>query len=297
MKRFKNTSLAVTVLTMSVVGAGCNSSSPAPQSAPAQESAPAWALLYQTTCAAGAAADSCVGAYGFKVNADGTFQVGPGPQGQIVKGTLDSEDFAAVTEAAAGAIDGSSAATALSGESCNGYFGNVADYTLNIAKHGKKHELMHKTGGDLCSSELDAAAAEKLHNVIVDLSNHYYPTPFPDTCEEAAAAVQKLYAPLESCNVDADCAYLTANYTPVAADTIDTVYVDDCSKVAPLPAANRAAVTANLKSLQDALTSAQQACGVRIARDDCSAPKSFSSSAAPAVCQHGACKVNPVLGF
>lgn len=296
MKLFKNTSIAVTVLTIGALVTGCNSSSSAPQSAPAQESAPAWSMIYQTTCAAGSAAENCVGGYGFKVNADGTYQVGPGPQGQIVKGALANEDFEALTKAASGAIEATSP-SALSAESCNGYFGNVADYTLNLNKHGRKHEIMHKSGADLCSADLDAQTAETLHNEIVELSGRYYPTPFPDECQDAAAAVEALYAPLVKCTADADCTYLTQNYAPISTETIDTVYVDDCSRVAPLPAANHAAVTANLQKLQAALASAQQACGVRIARDDCSAPKSFASSAAPAVCQHGACKVNPQLGF
>jgi hypothetical protein len=229
------------------------------------------------------------------VSADGSYQVGPGPQGQIVKGTLDSEDFTALTKAAASSIQGSP--SALTAESCNGDFTAATNYTLNISRHGKKHELMHKTGADLCSSELDAESAENLHNEIVELANRYYALPFPDACEDAAQQVSALYAPLGKCSVDADCAYLGSDYAPVTADTSDTIFVDDCSRVKALPVGNIAAVNANLAKLQAALSNAQQTCGVRIARDDCAGSKSFASSAAPAVCQSGACKINPSLGF
>src|SRR6185437_2056336 len=122
MKRFNQSTLALTVLSVSALGfgaAGCNSSSAPAQAAPQEQTGPAWSLQYKATCAQGSEAQDCVGAYGLQINADGTFVVGPGPQGQTTKGKLDAEDFTALTQAAAGVIDGSSAANALSQESCN----------------------------------------------------------------------------------------------------------------------------------------------------------------------------------
>jgi hypothetical protein len=293
MKNFRSSVLIVTVLTMGVVGNACNSGQSASNTSQPDMS-PSWTLQYQATCAANTDPAGCVGAYGFTVAADGSYQVGPGPQGQIAKGHLEAEDFSTLTQTAAGAVDGTAM---LSAESCNGYYGNVSDYTLTLVKHGHKTEVLHKTGADLCSSKLEQDSAEALHNEILALADKYYPTPFPDACLEAAAEVEALYPSVEKCSTDAECGYLTADYTPIPTDSAQTVYVDNCSHVTNLPAANLAAINASGAKLQAALQKAQQICGVRIARDNCSMPKSFSSSAAPAVCQQGVCRVNPILGF
>ena len=207
---------------------------------------------------------------------------------------MDGEDLAKLAQEISGVVDGTSV---LNAEACNGYFGNVADYTLNLEKRGHKMEVLHKTGGDLCSSNLEADAAETLHNEILSLSEKYYATPFPDPCLDAAAEVEALYPQLVKCSTAADCGYLAPDYTAIAADSISSVVVDDCSVVTTLPVANLSAVHNSLAKLQSALGKAQQACGSRIARDSCQGPKSFPSSAAPAVCQQGVCQLNPSLGF
>jgi hypothetical protein len=279
---------------MGVIGYGCNSGHSASNNTSQPDTSPAWSLEYQTSCAANTDPTSCVGAYGLKLTADGSYEVGPGPQGQTAKGKLDPEDFTSLTQAAAGALDGSST---LSAEACNGYYGNVSDYTLTLVKHGHKSEVLHKSGDNLCSSKMEQDAAESLHNEILALADKYYPTPFPDACLDAAAEVETLYPSVEKCSTDADCGYLTADYSPIPTDSVQTVYVDNCSLVSSLPAANLSALHASQEKLQAALQKAQQVCGIRIARDGCPAPKSFSSSAAPAVCQQQVCRVNPALGF
>jgi hypothetical protein len=293
MKGFNTGAMIVTVLTIGVVGSGCNSGQSASNTSQ-PDTSPLWSLEYKASCAANSDLTGCAGAYGFKINADGSYQVGPGPQGQTATGKLEAQDFSDLTLAAGGAIDGTSV---LSAESCNGYYGNVDDYTLTLTKHGHKAEVLHKTGDDLCSSKLGQEDAETLHNEILSLADKYYPIPFPDTCLDVAAEVQALYPSVAKCSKDADCGYLSADYTPIPTDSESQVWVDNCSVVKPLPAANLNSLQAGLAQLQTALEHAQQVCGQRIARAGCTTPTSFASTAAPAVCQQGVCRVNPSLGY
>jgi hypothetical protein len=286
----------VAALTISLVGSACNSqqSAPATQS-PQKEQGPAWELNYQATCmGTGAATDpsSCAGAYGFTVNADGTYQVGPGPRGEVIKGKLDHDDFTSLTTLTSSLVGGNSV---LSTESCNGGFSRAEDYTLTLVKHGKKKEVLNKKGANLCSLHLEAQPAEDLHNEIIDLTEKYYTLPFPDACLEAAANVEALYPLVQKCSVNSDCGYLDLNFQPIPAQGESTVYADNCSVVKSLPAANVASIRNQLGALQSALDQAQTICGARIVREDCPGIQTFSSSAAPAVCEHNQCRPNPSL--
>src|SRR5437660_1088978 len=49
----------------------------------------------QTTCEA-LAPPSCVGAFGFTVRRDGTFVVGPAPDGSVVSGSIPASDLARI---------------------------------------------------------------------------------------------------------------------------------------------------------------------------------------------------------
>lgn len=281
----------LTALAIAALGVACNSNESASKSAQAGQG-PAWTLKYQTKCAEGSDATSCIGAYALSLNADGTFDVGPGPQGQRVHGKIEAEDFKALTDATATVVDGTAAARA---ESCNGDFSSAQDYTLTLTKQGAASEVLHKAGADLCSTRLEAQPAESLHNLVIELADKYYPTPFPDACTDAAAATMALYPSVQSCHADAECGYVNADYSVIAKDSESQVYLDNCSLVSPLAAANISAIQADLAKLQAALEAAQQACGARIARAECSGPQSFSSSAAPAACIQGTCQVNPIL--
>jgi hypothetical protein len=262
---------------------------------PADQS-PNWALSYQATCAANIDQTACPGAYGFTVNADGSYQVGPGPQGQTTTGKLAADDFESITSLTGGVI--ANTTSVARAETCGGDFSVDADYTLTLSKRNlKKTVILHKKGADLCSNRFESETAQSLHTAFVAVVEKYYATPFPNACLEAAQAVSTLYPALEGCKVDADCGYLDQNYNVIATDGEATVFVDNCSVVKNLPAANAEKARENTAALQAALAKAQNACGYGIVRDGCAGTQSFASTAAPAICRQGTCRVNPTLGF
>jgi hypothetical protein len=112
---------------------------------------------------------------------------------------------------------------------------------------------------------------------------------------DAAKAVETLYAGLQGCQQDSDCAYVDAQtYEVLPPSSADYVIADNCSLVHPLIVANRQAATDAQGKLLDALTNAQGVCGYEIVRNDCQIT-GFNASA-PAVCRAGKCSVNPTLG-
>jgi hypothetical protein len=298
----KNLSFVVVVsavsVAVSVMMSACGSSNQSSQgsSAAQPDQSQNWALSYQAACPASTAAESCVGQYGFNVDSDGNYQVGPGPHGEIDKGKLSVEEFKSISQLASPAITSTAAAT--SAEACSSLdYSDSQDYSLTLTKHAKKAIILQKKGADLCSNRFKADASDKFHEAFIALVAKYYVTPFPSACHEAAKSVSLLYPAVEGCKVDADCAYLDQNYNPIPTDGENTVYIDNCSVVKSLPAANAKSTLKNIKALQDALANARTICGFDIARPNCQGALTFASTAAPAVCHLGACEVNPALGF
>lgn len=54
-----------------------------------------WKLKYVTQCKE-TPAEECVGKYGFIAKSDGTFQIGPGPDGQIIQGELTADEISQI---------------------------------------------------------------------------------------------------------------------------------------------------------------------------------------------------------
>ena len=84
-------------ISASFLAMGCSSKSHGNQPGrnDQSQSGPAWQLTLKSACS-NAAQDQCLARYGFTVDADGNYQVGPGPQGQLRKGTLAESEFAAL---------------------------------------------------------------------------------------------------------------------------------------------------------------------------------------------------------
>src|SRR6185437_1508820 len=161
-------SISITAIAAISLAAGlvaCNSGNSAPQANRAQSAqGQAWAFTYKADCSQTADPTQCLGAYGFTVNADGTYQIGPAPQGQLLKEKLDASDFSDLSKLVSGIVDGSAAANAQ--ETCSGYYTSESDYTLSFTKSGASSTVLHKTGTNLCSNRLDDADAEALDSEI-----------------------------------------------------------------------------------------------------------------------------------
>jgi hypothetical protein len=297
-KTIRFTAFSSALVALSLAGLGCNSSdNNNPGSAPVVQKAPqgpAWQLVYQADAGSNDKTQ-VVGAYGFTINADGTYVAGPGPQGQTLKGNLSSDEFTAIQTALQPVISGDALAQT---QTCGPSQIVESSDTLTFIHQASTTTFLNKSmDGTVCSNGFDTQSAEDLHDLVVAAASNYYALPFPSACLDSANAVQALYAGLSACSQDSDCAYLDQNYNAIDAATSETVYVDSCSVVQALPVANASAVQANLTALQTALVTAQSTCGGNIVRSGCTSTISFSSIQAAPVCLQGACHVNPALQF
>jgi hypothetical protein len=296
-KTIRFSALSSALVALSLSGMGCNSSDNSNNGGQVvqKDQGPAWQLVYQADAGSNDKTQ-VVGAYGFTINADGSYVAGPGPAGQILKGSLTSDEFGAIQTALQPAISGD----ALSQTQTCGPSQVVSNNDTLTFVHQTSHTtfLSKTTDGTLCANGFDTQSGETLHDLVVAAATNYYSLPFPSACLDAANSVQALYTTsLTSCNADADCSYVDQGFNAIDPSASQTVYIDSCSVVQALPVANTTAIQASLSSLQTALANVQSACGGNIIRSGCTAQVSFNSMQAAPVCDHNVCKVNPALQF
>ena len=226
--------------------AGCSKSSettrPNPDRAP-QAGEAGWKLKFDATCAEGTPAESCVGAYGFILNQDGSYVVGPGPQGQTWNGTLETAELEKIAEQVE-KVTGS-VGTLMEGEApCNEIqLEVVRNETVSYARGGEFRDLSRYQPNRYCARG-DSETTRELHQALLQLVRDHYPTPFPDTCFDEAKKVIDLQAKVSGCQVDSDCSWIDNAYEPISNGTFAFGYLDNCSWVRPLSAGNTALVAA-----------------------------------------------------
>ncbi len=88
--------------------------SPAQTNKQSDQSVPAWTVRLQSACT-GVTDNSCRGHYGFSIDANGLYKVGPAPGGQVITGQIAVDKFQTLA-AQVKAIEGVSLANA---ESCD----------------------------------------------------------------------------------------------------------------------------------------------------------------------------------
>src|ERR1700678_449390 len=85
---------------------GCNSSSNAnnspaapPTTTTSKDTGPAWTLTLKSQCADGTDATDCLAFYGFSVDADGQYKVGPSPANETREAVMQDADRTALAAA------------------------------------------------------------------------------------------------------------------------------------------------------------------------------------------------------
>jgi hypothetical protein len=85
--------LGLMMLFGGLIGQGCSKSNESPPPSVEQpQSSIHWKIQWTSQCA-GLRKEDCLGGYGFSVDSNGTYEVGPGPQGQLLTGKLSEEDL------------------------------------------------------------------------------------------------------------------------------------------------------------------------------------------------------------
>lgn len=278
----------------SIASSGClfSSNNSQPVSQPAPDTSPVWMLSYQVK--SDTAPEQSVAYYGFSVKADGSYQVGPGPQGQVQNGKIDADELQALLVAITPELN-NPALSASSAEACDDLDQDQGEITITLTQHHKTAVLVHASGTQFCHRTTSSDQANNVQNAIDTLAQKYYATPFPDVCIEAADAVTALYPSVQGCSTDADCFYVDKDFNVIPPSSLQYVYTDNCSRVTPLIVANATALLAHQSALTSALSNAQDVCGYRMVREDCTGITGFNSTQAPPLCNRGVCEVNPAI--
>jgi hypothetical protein len=180
---------ALFVMVQSGCGGDSNSSSPTPATNPATPvpavatptpSGSAWSQTSERTSCSFGTAENCIGAYGFTVLSNGSYQVGPAPTGLLLSGSLAPGEADVINQdalsVAAGNLTG-----AYTCAGSNESPGNRDDVSILFGGQNTAdvvyREFLIGVGSDCYIG--NANAAFQLHTDLNRLMTEYYPIPFP----------------------------------------------------------------------------------------------------------------------
>jgi len=291
-----NSKILILTLALGMAATACDSS-PSPAKQKSGQSGPEWTLTFKNTCADGSK-ETCLGFYGFSVDASGKYTVGAELAGTPARvKTLDADEFAAVQKLAdpfvAALKTGSRAA-----EACISRDAPILvpsdEQTVTLTQQGNTAVISHDTGEKSCTSLLDADQSHALAAQLLALAQAHYPTPYPDPCLAQIDAFEAKYADFQSCSQATDCAYIGQDYSVIPYDSSQVVFEEDYSKLAPLVVGNASKITAAKAAITQAHEDLVTSCGDSYWRNPVpSAFRQFYSNAGNPICEQGVCKVNP----
>lgn len=291
--------------------AGCSSSQPNQESQPStpppavevpsvvptqqgeRQEGPEWKIAFHSKCKE-SELEHCLGHFGFSVSADGNYQVGPGPNGQLKQGSVSSDELQVLKQSLAGTF----ALLQDSAErqnSCVTHSPQKSEDQVELSRQGSSRVIYHSETEQTCALTLQSEDAQTLVQAVRGLAKKYYELPFPNICADAIAATEALYANVQTCAMDSDCAYVNAAFEPIPPASTQFVTTNSCSLLKPLAVGNIKSIVNQSAQLLAALNLTQEKCGTELIDSSCMGYEGFQSTAAPAVCDHGSCRVHPTL--
>ena len=299
--RHRVTSL-LTAAGIALLGQACNGSGNAanPPNTTSRVTGPAWTITLKSACDDGTDPTNCVAYYGFSVDADGNYKLGPSPENHTKVDKLSDSDRNAISDAIKPFL-GVNRSQASAGQTCTDVDPSdpnapISTDTVTLTRlGGQPQTIISADPSKICTTDATEDQAHTLYAAIETAAQTDYALPFPDACIDAAGSVSALYDSLNlrACNADSDCAYIASDFTAIPADTEQFVATDDCSQVTPLVVANAATVAAQQQALNSALNSAETTCGDRMWRSDCLNQQGFLSDTGAPVCNNHVCTKNP----
>ncbi len=235
--------------------------------------------------------EKCVAAYGFTIQGDQHFQVGPGPQGQLLSGTLEPGEFKAIEDLVTALLP--ALARSEGSENCVPYTQGEANEQLLLSHQGRELTILHTAETTYCFQTPTLNEAESFQQTIRRLALKYYPLPFPDECLDTAQSLEALYPQLYACTSDHDCSFLDKNYVPIPLEQTQYITTDACTVMKPLVVANPILMAPIRGQLLETRRKALEICGARVIRLNCSETLGFYTNQARPVCLNNTCQVNP----
>ena len=275
----------------SFILAGCfNKDNKQPHRQVSAQDGPAWLVSYNSTCA-GEDATECPGFYGFTLDAAGNYQVGPGPAGQHKKGRISDEDLQMLTDSISTILQSTMQSSELTCNTLEAYVGQNQTITIQT-KYDQARPVVQTGDKGFCSAT-EFEPSNSFYKTIKTLAEQYYPSPFPDACEDAIVAAEGLHPQFQFCATDTDCGYLTPGFEVVPPSTMQYIITDDCSRLKPLIVANIGAIVSGQEILINALQNAQGVCREKLVKYDCTGVSGFQATDGAPLCIQNTCRVNP----
>jgi hypothetical protein len=245
----------------------------------------AWTASFKEPCASDAPLERCSGAYGLTVTQDGTYWIGPGPQGQEFGGVLSDEELQQTEK-----IFEEAEATTGTFEDCT-----EANRSLVAERSGgepiaKTTESVQFTLNDRTRSSCSAAIVGHFKKLV----SRYYPSSFPNPCVDANQDLRRAYESVVTCERDRDCAFLDSDYLPLGegfGSSQGDIILDDCTVISPLIAGNAFKAVSLQRDLIVKRERVKQVCGNDLRKPACHAERSFKSGARKPVCIENRCHV------
>ncbi len=292
--------LLISIAVLSLMG--CANSAPSfparsePTPAPVTPESPSvipgdgspWTLHYTATCPTGAP-ENCLGAYGFSVESDGQYVIGPGPTGQTLQGRLKGPELKQIIALLSQPLAMPRCVSASLPTEYVNWVGGGNDIVFYRSEAiAEAHEceqvnLLPLTHGDSLRALLRALVAV------------YSPPVFPNPCANAISDLEAQYDSIQYCRVDSDCSYVNHLFVPADPNRGETLTRDDCTYLRPLLVANTFEATASQLEFLTKRELVQSVCGAGIRRPSCSAPIEFTPINRAPLCLAGKCRVNPTF--
>lgn len=284
-----------------------------PQPAPEPTEQPiqipnSWSLRLTAQCGSNAI-ENCVAGHGFTVHSDGTYQLGPTPQGQLQKGHISTEEmkeFDTIVESdwyvqsiknslrgsrqtsnprCDRASDSSSTPTVLK------------EQTVEWLAEGVDPAILFQASqSSLCHRLTQSENAIELRDFLWKLARHYYTLPFPEPCQDALNALKVAFGEVSSCENDGDCVLVDEQLFPV--QSVDFYFVnnyDACSLAPPLLSANGKLLQRSHDEVLLRLNTVSSSCSPqRLHSPGCDHLPGFHLVDPKVHCQSGKCSANVI---
>lgn len=255
-----------------------------------------WTFQFISKCPT-LSSEKCVGSYGFTLKSNGTYQIGPGPNGETLTGPITADELKNLTSLLISLPSKEALEDVKGKENCvpapQLETTDLIQFNLSDKEIGK----IHSSKAELCYTSFSQTIAVQLEGLIHGLAIKYYPEIFPNPCIDATIDLNRFYDSLRFCITDRDCAYIGNDYLPLSSLANAKFITNDCSYIKPILVANSFSAVVNQLKLLTIREIALQLCGTQIVPYICSPNRIIDFCGRPPLCLQGRCQINPAVNI
>jgi hypothetical protein len=253
-----------------------------------------WNLVYHSQCP-GKNKEDCRGSYGFELLSDGSFKVGPGPNGEMYTGVVIEEDLKEIKglKQRILAITPSTPGTTRSPtdyDHCHPNINPDIYETIEMTNDTQSLTLLQSSDSDFCFNRITNEEALQLSSEMRILLEKYHPEKFPNDCLVSRHALHELFLKVSQCDRDEECSYLNENFLPIPIDQVNSIPQENCAFVRPLIVANYFGAVSHQLKLLMLRDEVKEVCDKEIRSFSCNS-EHFRPRPLPPICHHGRCTV------